>query len=100
MNLRDWLDQECMEIKQLAGRINVSRHAIYGWLAGTRKPIRVHRALIQKLTKGQVKIEEWENNGQGITDGCVQSSKKDELRSKKCMDAVSAPKSKIRLKRR
>lgn len=84
VKLREWLDQECIEIKQLAGRLGVSRHTVLNWLNKGMVPLRLHRARVQKITKGLVKIEEWEQKGK-LAYRLLQSSKADELRSKKCM---------------
>jgi transcriptional regulator with XRE-family HTH domain len=66
MNLRQWLDAECVEIKQLAGKLGVTRHTVHNWLTGGVMPLRVHKALIQKVTSGKVTIGEWLNGPKKI----------------------------------
>jgi len=83
MKLREWMDQECIEVKQLAGKLNVSRHAVHLWLAGKTIPLRVTRAIIQKITKNFVKIGDWDE--QKRTYNSVRGSKKDGLHSAQCV---------------
>lgn len=92
MNLREWMDQECIEVKQLAGKLNVSRHAVHLWLSGKTIPLRVHRAQLQKLTKNQIKIEDWDV--QGKIDKRVRGSKDNGLHSAQCVGNDKATKSK------
>ncbi len=98
MKLRDWLDQECIEIKQLAEKIGVSRHAVHLWLSGTVTPLRVHRAVLQKITNNNVKIGDWDDEAK--VDRRVRSSKEDGVRGTQCVDANQKAKPKGRQARR
>jgi len=98
MNLREWMDQECIEVKQLAGKMGVSRHTIHLWLAGKTRPLRVHRALIQKITKDTIKIGDWDETGK--MDRRVSSSKKDGLQSSQRLGNDSKTKPKVKKNRR
>ena len=94
MNLREWLDSECVEIKQLAGKLGVNRKTLYNWMTRGVVPLRIHRALIQRVTKGQVKIGDWED-GEQIAAKRLRGRRKNEVRSQKRLVTDEAVKLKV-----
>lgn len=81
MNLREWLDDEIMEIREFAKRIGVSRLTIYNWLYKSTKPLRITKLIVQKETDGKVTLDSWETlNDKKTIDKRIRGTKDNGLR--------------------
>ena len=60
MELNDWMQLYDVTVIELAKMLHTQRCTIYSWKNGRNKPSPHFMALIADVTKGKVKMEDWE----------------------------------------
>lgn len=99
MNLREYLDDNILEIRHFTKKIRVSEHTVYNWLRGAIIPLRINQLKIQKITKGKVTTEDWgKHERTKKVDRRERSAKDNEVRPAQHLDANKKIKLKIRKK--
>jgi len=87
MNLREYLDDNVLQIREFTKQVGVTEHTVYNWLNGLIMPVRINQLKIQKLTDGKVTTEDWGNNERKKkANRRVSGSKDNEVRPRKHMD--------------
>lgn len=59
MKLREYLDENIMEIKQFSQILQMDERTIYLWLTDDVTPLRINQLKIQKATNGKVTLQDW-----------------------------------------
>lgn len=57
--LREWLKAEGRKSLWLASKLHVNANAVSSWLTGRNKPQMGFRLVIEEITGGAIKSEEW-----------------------------------------
>ena len=88
MKLREYLDDNILQIREFTKHIGVTEHTVYNWLNGFIIPVRINQLKIQKLTDGKVTTKDWGNNERKKkANRRVRSAKDNEVRPSKHLDA-------------
>ena len=57
--LADWLEENSKSMKDLAFDLGIHRSVPSHWIAGRRRPSRVHAITMERMTEGRVPASIW-----------------------------------------
>ncbi len=61
MNLKEYLFENDIEVKDFAEQLGVDRVTLHYWISGHRRPNERNQYKIMRLTDGKVKGDDWRN---------------------------------------
>ena len=69
MQIEEWLEREKKSVNYLAGRLDVTRQTVYGWMNGDFLPSAQKLMKLYEITSGDVSLEDFRAKLQELRDG-------------------------------
>lgn len=101
MKLREYLDDEIIEVLEFSRMLGVTEHTVHNWLNGV-VPLRINQVMMKKVTNGKVDLIDWGTNERKKkkANGRVRGTKNNGMRDSKHLDVDKKTKPKGSSKKR